>query len=189
MTTTEHLEMALMKMGVDIDALPDRLLSTLLSALCENVGSGGGTGGAGIKHEKFEISFLPSDFTDVDMGLCSSLKVNEEKTEEMGNLLAELSKLKTILVNVTVSIPGIGELFRYPVNLSPKNDTLGTNGSFLAIYSCSFIADGNIDVNKTYAGNLEAMSFYKGGIEICPNDTRLFIAQMGCTLTIDALYM
>lgn len=46
MTITEHLESALVKMGVDVDALPDRLMSTLLGALCDNVGSGGGSGGS-----------------------------------------------------------------------------------------------------------------------------------------------
>ena len=140
--------------------------------------------GVGIKHKRIEMSFLPSDLI---IPVDSSVRLDfcDEKTEEVSSLLLELTQLRTLLINFTIKIPELGEVYRYPISFNPKNEMLGSNGYIMGIYGTAFTSDGE----TTYLEYLEGFSISSNNMCICPPNARAIIAYYGCAIDIDVLYL
>lgn len=139
--------------------------------------------GASIKHQRYVIEYAASDLTPSDTSGIS-FNASEEKQDEVLGVLAQLSTLSTISVNMSVSVPSMGEIMRLPVMFEVKNEALGTNGN---IASVSF--EGiEYDSDEAWV-NFGAISVYKAGMTVIPANYYQAIGAMGAVITIDALYL
>ena len=136
-----------------------------------------------IKHKRYAIEYAASDLTPSDTSGIS-FNASEAKQDEVLGLLTQLSDLSTISVNMSVSVPGMGEIMRLPALFNVRNEAMETNGG---IASVSFEGFG-YDSDESWV-NFGAISVYKGGMSVIPANYYQAIGAMGAVITIDALYL
>lgn len=184
-------EMFLAKAGGQSVATPEPITreEIFLQRIAENGGSGGGSGGTSINHKRYVIEYAASDLTPTDDGTGDSFVASEEKQAEVLNLLAELSALTTITINVSVAVPMIGEIMRLPAFFDVKNEANGTNGNLSVVSYDGIHRHWNDDSDRPRSPVFGAISIYKKGMSVLPPKYYQAIGAMGAVITIDVLHL
>lgn len=135
------------------------------------------------KYKRYILEYAASDLTPSGQ---TGFTASAAKQTEVGNLLAELSALTTIHMNMSVAVPGMGEIMRLPVLFKTKNEALGANGNISAVSydGVVFLADEEVTTAA-----LGSINIYKSGLMVAPADNYQAISMLGVKITLDVLYL
>lgn len=135
------------------------------------------------KYKRYILEYAASDLTPSSQ---TGFTASAAKQTEVGNLLAELSALTTIHMNMSVAVPAMGEIMRLPVLFRTKNEALGANGNISAVSydGVVFLADEEVTTAA-----LGSINIYKSGLMVSPADNYQAIAMFGVKITLDVLYL
>lgn len=135
------------------------------------------------KYKQYILEYAASDLTPSGQ---TGFTASAAKQTEVGNLLAELSALTTIHMNMSVAVPGRGEIMRLPVLFKTKNEALGENGHISAVSydGVVFLADEEVTTAA-----LGSINIYKSGLMVAPADNYQAVSMLGVKITLDVLYL
>ena len=138
-------------------------------------------------HKRYTIEYADSDLTQNDSGTGDSFNASEGKQTEVLNMITELSALTTISINLSVSVPSIGEIMRIPAMLHVKNEANGIDGCLSA-----FLYEGTaawwVD-NEERVPILGGISIRKSGMTVVPDNWYQIISALGVTIVVDVLHI
>lgn len=137
-------------------------------------------------YKQYTLEYAASDLTPNDAGEGDSFNASEVKQTEALNLISELSSLNTISINLSVSVPTIGEIMRIPAMLHVKNEANGIDGC-LSAFSYEGTVGWWIDGEKRVPV-LGGISIYKTGMTVVPANWYQIISTLGATIVVDVLH-